>query len=785
VNRPEKAFGQLACDTLFASALLDLETSTGKQGQFSQVDALIGQLIAQSLQGERIASLTRQKDRLTLSIHGLRTDQHIFIEEYFSIEKQQARGAWFLPKDASLKVGWLNLPYYFHHYPRYATGLATEERGRIAFQTSGEAVMVWSILQPFFEQLFRPFELRGHDSGTLDREKQIQIWGELDSFLRDLNFAVSEEMAVMRYGGGWSRLRAAEQIQAKQHLLDAFALQVNLSHASLYRACQIQTLLKRYYQRAKKGAPLRRQIVTKQVQPTLAGYFGGDWLAFLSYVEEEPHPDERIVTALPEPRLYVGGKSRAAEVASEHGLPVEEIQRMLATYWGDEQVMSPVEQRVDALRWVWKEFDEIHARQQSGMKSLWGFVDDTGFTLHSMDDASTPHQPGLYKQLLSPDLLGLITRLWGTIMLSRWPERIVSEPAPYRLMAEAFGPALKFWHGCALTTWFICEGPSSRTDLTGLAEYYQREIAELDSMECPIDPSLFRELVQTESLLGTPEPLTTNLSNVDVGGMTLTFEMSRGTRRDGFERLRDIVTRYRRSWSAKYLEQYLRACWEVELRGTATAYSQLLEEKGRPPTLKQFARHATVATNHWFGGNVSGLYAAIGEKIPQRPQRIAIMPNDPEDFAWSVFERLGGKPFTRKTIVESQEEVDQQAKEQQRNGNLLRLSELSVSYVQLEEALGRPPTLREFGQTRFQWPSSVLAKDMDAAWLIYKDSIDMAKRAMKENPRSGVEYLPPQHIIMPTLEEKPDQISETTTEAVSRKERRSLWKRLFGRLSEF
>jgi len=782
VNRPEKAFGQLACDTLSASALLDLEVSAGKQGQFSQVDTLIGQLIARSLQGERIASLTRQKDKVTLSIHGLGTDQHTFIEEYFSIEKQQARGAWFIPNDASLKVGWLNLPYYFHQYPRYATGLATEERGRITLQTSGEAVMVWSILQPFFEQLFRPFELRGHSSGTMDREKQLRVWGEIDNFLRELDFGVSEELAVMHYGGGWSRLRSTEQIQAKQYLLDAFARHVNLLHASLYRACQIQVLLKRYYQRTKKGAPLRRQIVTKQIQPTFSGYFGGDWLAFLNYIEEEPHPDERIVTALPEPRLYVGGKSQAAEVASEHGLPVEEIQRMLATYWGDEQVMSPVEQRVDALRRFWKEFDEIHAHQQSGMKPLWGFVDDTGFTLNQTDDASTPHQPGLYKQLVSIDLLGLITRLWGTVMLPRWPERIVSEPAPHRLMAEAFGPALKFWHGCALTTWFICEGPSSRTDLTGLAEYYQREIAELDTMGCPIDPSLFRELVQAESLLGTPEPLTTSLSNEDVGDITLTFQISRGTRRDGFECLRDIVTRYRRSWSSEYLGQYLRARWEAELRGTATAYSRILEEKGRAPTLKQFARHATVATNHWFGGNVSGLYAAIGEKIPQRPQRIAMLPDDPEDFAWSVFEHFGGKPFTRKTIVESRDEADQHAKEQQQYGNLLRLSELSVYYVQLEEALGRPPTLREFGQAGFQWPSSVLAEDMDAAWLIYKDAIVMAKRAMKENPRSGVEYLSPQHIIMPTLEEKPDQISEPTTEAVFRKERRSLWKRLFGRL---
>lgn len=44
---------------------------------------------------------------------------------------------------------------------------------------------------------------------------------------------------------------------------------------------------------------------------------------------------------------------------------------------------------------------------------------------------------------------------------------------------------------------------------------------------------------------------------------------NRGYRRAGFERLRDIVTRYRRAWTERYFEHYLRTLWEAELKETA------------------------------------------------------------------------------------------------------------------------------------------------------------------------------------------------------------------------
>jgi hypothetical protein len=206
-------------------------------------------------------------------------------------------------------------------------------------------------------------------------------------------------------------------------------------------------------------------------------------------------------------------------------------------------------------------------------------------------DENSPWQPGLYFELLSPKLIAEIERLWGTVMLTKWPDRIVSEPFPHYLMAQTFGPALNFWHGCALTAWFLCEGPSSRTDMVGLAHYYRREIAALKEMGTPIDDQLFEELIVAEKRLGPSEPIERQSSSVSTDyGITITTSLTSGSRRAGFETLREIITRYRGAWANQYLGQYLRVRWETEINAAAKSFSLLLSDKGgKAPTLKQFA----------------------------------------------------------------------------------------------------------------------------------------------------------------------------------------------------
>ena len=66
-----------------------------------------------------------------------------------------------------------------------------------------------------------------------------------------LGLDVGDKLAVMRYGGGWGRLRAGEQLDAKQGLLAAIAAQATGVMVCRYRAYRCIPLIARYYSKAK------------------------------------------------------------------------------------------------------------------------------------------------------------------------------------------------------------------------------------------------------------------------------------------------------------------------------------------------------------------------------------------------------------------------------------------------------------------------------------------------------------------------------------------------------
>jgi hypothetical protein len=210
----------------------------------------------------------------------------------------------------------------------------------------------------------------------------------------------------------------------------------------------------------------------------------------LQYLGEQPHPDELLATAIPQTRFFVGGAKSPAAVAQETGVSLQEVERVCATYWDvpaakTRQLVSPVEERVAALSEFWSAFDEVHSRQASGMTSLWGLVEESRLIRLGWEGPDW-YNARLYRRLLPEVLSNSVEKLWGTIMLPQSPDRIVSEISPHALMAETFGPALAFWHGCALTAWFICEGPHSRTDIQGMPAYYRRQLAALEQLGTPI-----------------------------------------------------------------------------------------------------------------------------------------------------------------------------------------------------------------------------------------------------------------------------------------------------------
>jgi hypothetical protein len=727
------SFGRKVLQAESIEAILDLERVEERMSRFDVVDALVGELLVRSLRSERIVEMMPGKDQeCSLVINRLHADYRPFVDDTFRLDRQQSRGAWFLPTEVHLRPGIVNFPANFLKSARFASNLAWEEHCKVSLERTSDTLLVWALLEPLFDALFEPFILRGRLAGNKSREDQLKSWNAIDSLYQILGFEVSQELAVMRYGGGWHKLHSQEQIAAKQRLLAALARQIEPTIAIRYRAYCLRTLLAHYYKKADAdGRAKRKQALSKPLERTISAYFGGDWLALLDYIGEEPHPDEQIVTALPKTRLHVGEVSRAAEVAKQMGLPVAEVERMMAAYWRQTDGVSPIEQRVDVLMHYWRLFDEIHTRQAVGMLPLWGLVEDHRSFDFYYHDPNLPYQPRLYLQLLPKTVLAEVERLWGTMVLPRWPDRIISESFPHMALAETMGAALKFWHGCALTAWFLCEGPYSRTDMAGLAEYYHREIKSLEELGTPIDVRLFEDLVKAEKRLGSAQPLTQNSSTVTgKHGIAITLTTNSGTRREGFERLRDIITCYRRLWAEKHLSQYVRLRWETEIREAGRVYNLLLHERGKAPTPRQFANEAASTVNHWFGGDLSGLYGALREKSPVQPRRVAILPTDRAAFAFSVFQALRGNPLFRQARAYSLGQDYQTGRQQwDRNAQLSELVGLSFWYIQLEEGLGHTPNVKEFGRSKFTQLCPAVGGNVDEAWRVYMEAIEAAKQS--------------------------------------------------------
>ncbi len=722
-------FGRKALQAPAIATLIDLERKEARAERFAALDSLIADLLIRSLHGERIVTMTENAVyENSVTIDGLTSKQREFLSTSFSLEQQQVRGAWFAPEKVSLAGGVCNFPFFLMQGLRFPHSLASLERGKVLLKSSPDAIFLWSVLGPLFEKLLYPFDLRGKLSGTLLPEELAAAWRELDVFFSGLGFSQIAEISLLKKN--WKDLQdASSQLVAKQQFLRALTHIADSSIGTRYRLCTFVPLIEHYYKKAKTdGRVKRKQALTKPFQPTLSGFFKGDWLGLLDYLGEQPHPEEQIVTALPKTPLKVRGTSRSVEIAARQGIPAEEVQRIAAALWQDSAGTSPVEGRVATLRKFWEAFDELHEKQKPGMRPLWGLLEESGFIAFERNSES-PYQPALYREVIAHGLVAEIESLWGNVMLTRWPDRIVTEPFPHRLMAESFGPAVLFWQSCALTAWFICEGPSSRTDLAGLAHHERRELHELKEMNTPIDEKLFEELIKAENRLGPEEPIKKDSSTTEVGyGLSVTMSVNAGSRRQGFEILQEIITRHRRNWADQYLDSYLRSRWESEIKQAAKAFHLLLGEKGgKAPTLKQFAKGATLATNHWFGGDVSGLYHTIGEKTPHEPIRCALMPSDKAAFVRRVFEEL---PSVQVEVPDGRVSDDRSQDYYRKE-----LAELAIKYVQLEEALGRPPEINEIGE-KFNYRSNVLHADESEAWNVYSMVVQKAKTMVRSENRT-------------------------------------------------
>ena len=285
-------------------------------------------------------------------------------------------------------------------------------------------------------------------------------------------------------------------------------------------------------------------------------------------------------------------------------------------------------------------------------------------------------------------------------------------------MAETLGPAVNFWHGVALTAWYVCEGPYSRTPLSDLRAYHQRDLEALAEAGTPIHPSLFDELDQAEHRLGQPQDLDSHAYELNLPDGRIGIRFSGGgQRRDGFEILRDIITRHRQGWTRRYRADYLRHRWTTELTTTARSLHRHIAAKGKPPTFRQFASFAAATANHWFNGDLASLYTAIGEKPPATPRRIDLLPTTAHDFVHAVYAALGGQYYNDDLRTTDFPTAD-------RYRQIARLASASTYYLQISEALGRTPEPSEFGANRYEW---TWATDLDHGWPLYQQAIQQTR----------------------------------------------------------
>jgi hypothetical protein len=722
-----------------AAGWLAVEQRLGLSEQFAQQEGLALRLLSSTLAGTPIltvqAGLSRGNDD-SLTLHGLTEVERSWIDTTMPLPAHQRHGGWWLPEQVPVAAGVCDLPSLLRRHGEFGLASAVDLNVKLD-ATSGDAMFAYTVLQPLTASILAPLLLR---SGAAPKQVagRAAAWSELPEVYDDLGLDAGVPLTQMMPGPGWRSLSRHEQQRVRITLLDTLSEQVTLETVQRFRARQIAQLTAATYAKGKRAAmPLARTVLFKARQPILAAWFASDWVGFLNWLGEQPNPGEDVVTELPEVPLIVAQPGQAGEVARETGLSEDAVNAILLSFAGGVDVQAspgaasataaqdavaatgtPVADRIATIKAFFGEFDAVHTRQTSEMPSLWGLVDEGFYVIGDPNDTSRRH-----RQLLTAELNVRIDDLWQGTCLKRYPDRIVSEPHPHKQMAVAAGPALQVWQGVALTCWFICEGPYSRTTLPGLQNYYRRELKELEEFRHPIPTGLFRDLEAAEHRLGPEEPTAIDSTEHPVtDGLTITVSMSSGTRRRGFELLRDIVTAHRQSWVSEYLDAYLERRWRGELQAVGREYHRQLAGRGKAPTHKQFAGFAASAANHWFNGDLSGLYAALGERPPAQSKRVDLLPGDVYDLCWQTYRNLGGNTFKRDPIAHPETYG--------RNYELGRIAALVPTYIQLWEALDRPPTPQETNASRVNWP---WPGGVDEAWPMFVTAIEDALAASERH----------------------------------------------------
>ncbi len=684
-----------------------------RAGTFDKIDALLADFLALLL-GQDGPNSSTNADAIACLCAGnvsvLSSSSRETIKELFDRDSMAKRGAWFIPDLKRIDVGWFLFASFQQRQSRFATASVKDLKLKVE-RLDREMLFLWAAALPLVDLLWAPFRFRGSETGTkIDAEDWRRVV-ELYALMAVPNAA----LAPLLPRRGWSRLDAAQRRQFRDELFDAVLPVLKTGEAvRSVRTIHLRDLAIRHYKCAKAGSALRRKVLSKPFHSTLVAYFAGGWLEWLAWLAEPPHPDEEVIEVLPSTKIFVGTNedvSRKVDAAAAAtGSSVSRVAEVLAALQGTSGARSPIDDRLDAVRQFWDGIQNVSRAHAVSDGPLWGLVGERYFRLAGgLRGMLGDPDDGIADRLLPRPLLERIDDLWSTCVLERWPDGLVFESFPRAAMAEAFGPALKFWHETSLTAWFVSEGPFSRSSLGGLKDHSRKLLRELEELGAPIPSLLFEQLAAAEAARGQAEQL---WDKTDDQGDGLSFAMSAGTRLGGYVDFRDIIARHSFDWTMQHFSGYLRQRWERAIVTVQKEFHRRVADKGKPPTPKQFATIGADVANQWFAGDLSRLAAAIGAKSPvAQTRRTPKLRGTATSFARRVYLRLlrSSDPADSMNAAAASAHYAKQA----------------VEVVQQWEAMGTMPDFADGGARRVDYLRDRVFGDIspELAWMKYLEVI--------------------------------------------------------------
>ena len=119
------------------------------------------------------------------------------------------------------------------------------------------------------------------------------------------------------------------------------------------------------------------------------------------------------------------------------------------------------------------------------------------------------------------------------------------------------------------------------------------------------------------------------------------------------------------------------------------------------------------------------LYRAFGERSPVSPKRSRVIPKDVKAFVERVYALLGGVEGEPYPFGLEEREGQEHLRKSIENDGRSQLANMALDYLRLEEALGRPPSLKEIGRSKFEYRAEKagLGPRMEATWGRYEHAV--------------------------------------------------------------